>query len=954
MSHSDDLSASSTGAPVSTNLEQRLLELLRRRDYAPLRFEELAEALKLDHADDKSFSSILDHLLSKGHIARVKQDRYVLPQDADLSTGIVKFRQSGTAMFIPETADGIPTGEAPWHIFAEDTGTALHGDRVLVREKKRPRPWRADAARKGMKQDRIGSVIEVLKRARDTLSGTLRHDQQFWHVIPDDPRIVQDILVTDPARVNVSPLPKPGDKVLVRLQEWKERHLNPVGEIVENLGITHTPSAEFKAILHKYELRPEFPEEVLREVAGIPSEVGPRDRAGREEVKALTFTIDPDDAKDFDDALSLEHLPNGEVRIGVHIADVSAYVKPGTVLDREARARGNSTYLVGVVIPMLPHALSNGLCSLVERKDRLTKSVFFTFSAQGKVLETRFANTFIHSRKRLTYKQAYALLKENDLNVLRALPQPAAHATGSTGRALAELTDAELNELRDATRACWAIASRLRQARLEKGSLDLDFPEAKIFVDAEGYADRLEVIQNDESHQLIEEFMLLANEAVARTLHEAGLPFLSRVHDQPDPEKLSELRDHLATFGVKAGDLTHRKEVTRLLAQIKTHPQGHALKTQFLRSLKQACYRATLDGHYGLFKKFYTHFTSPIRRYSDLVIHRIFDHYLEAHGQPIAGGAAPRYSQAALDELGRHLSTTERNSTDAERETVKLKLLEYFERESKRVPRVRFPALITDLRNHGFFIELRESLAWGFVPLSSLEDDLYFLANDGRELIGRRTKRQFQLGSEILVEVYRVDRFKRQMDFRVAPLEGSQAAPRSQAQPARQQSRSGPPQSPARHSAPRSNAGPRPRSGSGQNSPRTSSGQHSQSDRPQAPRPRQGQHPQPGRSQPPRSGGNRPPSSGQQGSGQRGPNRGPDSRGPDSRGSSNRGPSSRGYGQGGGSSQRGSDNREPSQGGGSSNRGSDNRGSGNRGPSQGGGGGSSNRGRPQQPRGRGR
>ncbi len=759
-------------AAPHASIEDRLLELLRRKDYTPLRLEEIAAALRLDRRDGKKLGPLLHHLLNKGFIAKVKQDRFVIPRDADLQSGRVKFRQSGVAMFFPEGPGGESLGE-PWHIPAQDTGTALHGDLVLVRENKRARPWRP--GKPGSADEKHGRIIRVLERANDTVSGTLRRDHQFWNVAPDDPRIVRTILVADPAQTSVFPPPKPGDKVLVRLEEWTQSHLNPTGEIIENLGPTHTPGAEFKAILYKYHLQPEFPEAVVLEAAAIPPEVRPRDQTGREDIRDLfTITIDPDDAKDFDDALSLERLPGGELRIGIHIADVSAYVRPGTALDKEARARGNSTYLVGCVIPMLPHALSNGLCSLVEAKDRLTKSVFVTFSAQGKIRATRFANTVIRSRKRLTYRQAYALLRENDLAVLRALPLPPAHATGSTGRALSSLEDADLIELRDAVRSFWSLAEPLRHARMQKGSLDFDFPEVKIFTDADGYADRLELIQNDESHQLVEEFMLLANEVVARALHEAGLPFLSRVHDQPDPEKLIELRDLLATFGVQAGDLTQRQEVVRLLEKIRRHPQGHTLKTQFLRSLKQACYRASVDGHYGLYKKFYTHFTSPIRRYSDLVVHRIFDNFLARSNTTVAP-APVRYNQADLDALARHLSLTERNSTDAERETVKLKLLEFFEREARRTPRQQFPALITDIRGHGFFVELRDAMAYGFVPLSSLEDDLYSISADGRELVGRRAKRKFALGQEIPVEVFRVDRFKRQIDFRVAQSGGGRA-----------------------------------------------------------------------------------------------------------------------------------------------------------------------------------
>jgi len=779
------VNSSSQSAP-DAGLEQRLLELLRRKTYSPLRLDELAAALKLDPRSAKKLPAVVEHLLSQGAVARVKHDRFVIPHDADLQSGQIKFRQSGVAVFIPEGADGAPLGE-PWHIPAEDTGTALHGDRVLVRENKRPRSFRAPAPGQKVFNDKLGRVIRVLERAQDSITGTLRRDQNFWQVAPDDPRIVRTILVADPNQGSVFPAPQPGDKVLVRLSEWTQRHLNPTGEIIENLGRTHTPSAEFKAILHKYHLHPEFPEPVAQEAKAFPPVVPDRDRAGRKDIRDIfTITIDPDDAKDFDDALSLERLPGGELRIGIHIADVSAYVKPGTALDTEARTRGNSTYLVGCVIPMLPHALSNGLCSLVEAQDRLTKSVFVTFSANGKIRATEFANTVIRSRKRLTYRQAYALLKLEDLAAYRALPLPPAFATGSTGRALSGLSDDELIELRDTVRAFWGIAAPMRQARMVKGSLDFDFPEVKIFTDAEGYADRLELIQNDESHQLVEEFMLLANEVVARALFEVGLPFLSRVHDQPDPEKLIELRDLLASFGVEAGDLTLRTEIVRVLEKIRHHPQGHTLKTQFLRSLKQACYRASVDGHYGLYKKYYTHFTSPIRRYSDLVVHRIYDGYLAKTGRASPGGALVRYNQAELDALARHLSLTERNSTEAERETVKLKLLEFFEREAGRTPRQRFPALITDIRNHGFFVELRESNAYGFVPLSSLEDDLYFLAGDGRELIGRRTKREFKLGQEILVEVFRVDRFKRQIDFRVAPLEGART-PTGQRPPIRRQ-----------------------------------------------------------------------------------------------------------------------------------------------------------------------
>ena len=446
--------------------------------------------------------------------------------------------------------------------------------------------------------------------------------------------------------------------------------------------------------------------------------------------------------------------------VGIHIADVSSYVKAGTAIDREARTRGNSTYLVGTVIPMLPEKLSNGLCSLVEAQDRLCKAVFLTFDAGFRIRDTDYANTVIRSRKRLTYKQAYALLFEDNLEKIRSMPVPPKHQTGSTGRALRELEDWELSDLQMWIRSLWRIASVLRKDRMAHGSLDLDMPETKIFVDPQGYADRLERIEQDESHQLIEEFMLAANEAVARLTRSNKLPSLYRVHDQPDAEKLNDYRQFVSTFGIRVGDLTRREEVVKLLGILKTHPQGYTLRTQFLRSLKKACYRATPDGHYGLHKKDYTHFTSPIRRYSDLVVHQVLQSYL------VKG--AVRHDIRGINQLAEHLSLTEINSSDAERESVKIKLLEFFERELAKKKRTAFAAIITDVRRHGFFIELVESMTFGFVSSDSLGDDYYQLNPEGNALVGRRKHRAYELNGRLDVVVDKVDRFKRVIDFRPA------------------------------------------------------------------------------------------------------------------------------------------------------------------------------------------
>lgn len=751
------------------DLEQKLLTLLRSPDYIPLPLPEISEQLKLNKKESKRLRRILLGLLDEGTVAKVKQQRYCFSRDADLISGKISFRNNGSAYLKAENMD------IEVSILSEETGLALHGDYVLARiNRDRPRVrFKKGGRREVIDDDRTyGHVVRILRREQNHIVGTLLRARNVFHVVPDDPRITRNILVPDPSRSSLSPRPRPNDKVIVKLTHWEQRHLNPEGEITEVLGRTHTPSAEFKAILHKFKLDTEFPDRVMKEVANIPNSVTNKDIGNRVDCRKLfTFTIDPDDAKDFDDAISIETLDNNATRIGIHIADVAYYVRPGTVLDREARRRGNSTYLVGRVIPMLPHELSNGICSLVENQDRLTKSVFINVSPNGKILSHEFANTVIRSNKRLTYRQAYAFMTENNYDKIRSLPMPPSHQTGSIGRPLADLSNKEMKQLMDGIRKLWGVAERVRKNRIKGGSLDFDMPEVKIFVNRQGFADRIEKIFNDESHQLIEEYMLIANEAVCRSLFEAAIPVISRVHDKPDEDRLNELRDQLLSYGVQVGDLTNRKEVNRMLERIKQHPQGYTLKISFLRSLRAACYRVEDHGHYGLNKTFYTHFTSPIRRYSDLSTHRIFDSWLQKQRAP----SAPRrkvaqYTESALSTLASHLTETERNSTEAERESVKIKLLEFFEREAKKKERTIFKAIITDVRNHGMFIELSDSMAFGLIRMSSMQDDIYNLSVDRTKIVGRRRRREYEIGQEVKVTVERVDRFKRHIDFRLSNM----------------------------------------------------------------------------------------------------------------------------------------------------------------------------------------
>ena len=735
-----------------------------------MRRMEIITVLKLDQDATREAHALLDKMLEQGEIARLKKDRLCIPEDADLVSGRLIFRQSGSAILIP---DSDPSGDG-YPIKSEDTGVSMHGDIVLARkveDQRRPSQGKGRQQRPEYKPEEKPNVrvIRILKRAHITIPGTLEQAKHATFVIPDDPRIIHDILVPDPKNSGLKPIPKVGDKVVVKMLEWKQRHLNPEGEIIEVLGRTHEPDAEFKAILYKYDLNPKFPSAVEQQTKDIPDVVRPEDVGNRQDCRDLfTFTIDPDDAKDFDDALSLELLEDGKTRVGVHIADVSAYVKPDSPLDREAQERGNSTYLVGTVIPMLPHALSNGLCSLVEAEDRLTKTCFITFNDSADITDVQFANTVINSNKRLTYKQAYAFMQQDDLAEIRKTPLPPKHQTGSTGRSLDDVTDEEMATLKKYIGKLWYIAKQLRKRRFGKGSLDLDMTSVKIYVDEEGYADRIEKEFNDESHQLIEEFMLSANEQVARTMKKQNFPCIYRVHDEPEEEKLKELRETMQSFGVQCGNLQKPREMTSLLKKLKEHPQGYTLKIHVLRSLKQAQYRASADGHYGLSKPDYTHFTSPIRRYSDLIVHRILDGYLcKTRADSALEAPDIRYKQGKLESLGDHISVSERNSVDAERESVKTKLLEFYDRELQKEQKQHFKAIITDVKNHGLFVELADTLAFGMVHISTLDDDFYHPNSEGTALIGRRKKGTFALGQYIMVQVERVDRFKRQIDFRV-------------------------------------------------------------------------------------------------------------------------------------------------------------------------------------------
>jgi ribonuclease R len=718
-------------------IHEQIFALLSRKDYRPLNKIEIARKIGVSGSARVALRKALRDLERSGEIARIRKDRYVLPAEADLVTGRLSVHPSGFGFLTPEKAGGPDV-----FIAAEDIGTGMHRDRVVARISLEPPSGR-------VKRRREGRVIRILERAHDTIVGTLQRSRNFYYVVPDDPRFVHDIYVRPIAAAQEDRRSQTdaqvGDKVVVRLDDWQSRHVNPEGEIIEVLGPATAPGVDVLSVIRKYHLPTEFPREVLEQAERIPEDVDAQQITGREDLRnQFIVTIDPDDARDFDDAIHVENLPNGGWQLGVHIADVAAYVEPGSALDREARRRGNSVYLPDRVIPMLPERLSNGVCSLKPEVDRLTHSVFIQFNKRGVARSARFARSVIRSARRLTYKQAYAVLKS-----------PPSDRLG------------------ERLHLAWELAALLRRKRFEHGALDLDFPEVKVWVDAHGKPVRLERVENDESHQLIEEFMLAANEAVAQELKKRAIPTVYRVHENPDLEKLAEYREFALSFGYKVGDLTHRAELQRLLAEIRGKPEEQALKVGLLKSLKRARYDPQPLGHYGLAKTNYLHFTSPIRRYADLVVHR-------ALGSNTAARRSYQMGMAEIASLAEHISTTERNAADAEIDAAQMKKLEFFQRQlDQRNPQI-FRAAIVDVRNYGLLVELPDALLTGLIHVSSLADDFYVFEPARRQLIGRRSRKRFQVGDNLSVFVARVDQFKRQVDFAIAPAsERSKASRRS-------------------------------------------------------------------------------------------------------------------------------------------------------------------------------
>lgn len=723
-------------AMPSKDLRSRLLALLRGPKYQPLTKSGLARALDVPPDGRAAFRDTLRALEEEGKILCGKKRLYTLRGNTPGGlAGTITFLNSGGAHFSPDPhdAENKPAlrtlglaGVKNARIFVRegDTANALPGDRVVARVA--PSKFEGDAPQ--------ARVLKVLERSQRPFVATLQKRGHDFSLKPDDPAMPEWFDV----KAGEESIAQPGHKVLALAERWDEGARRPLARLVKSLGPADTPGLAILAIIHKHGLPTEFPRDVEHEAASFPNALPKEEAARREDWRGReVITIDPDDARDFDDAISVQPLSGGGWELAVHIADVSYYVRPGTALDREAESRGNSTYLADRVIPMLPERLSNGLCSLQPGVDRFTRVAVMRFDAKGRRTHARFARAIIRSQRRFTYEEAYQEMKASDPRQRSA-----------------------------ALDRAWPLASLLRKRRFAQGSLDLDFPEVRVVLDAKGVPTGLRTTHNDESHQLIEEFMLAANEAVAKAIKDARTPGIYRIHEDPDETRLEEFGVLLASSGVRAGDITQRSELQRLFKAIKGRPDEHALKLGLLKSLKRAAYSAEPLGHYGLAKNDYTHFTSPIRRYADLIVHRVLGNLEAKHGSR-ADTHERTPSQAHMTEIAEHLSTTERVSADAEQESQRLMQTEYFAGLLRRKTPVEFRAVIVEVRRMGVFVELREWPIRGLVRVEDFPEGDFHYDPAGGRFYCRRPRANFAPGKEVTVVTWRVNRERRLIDFKI-------------------------------------------------------------------------------------------------------------------------------------------------------------------------------------------
>lgn len=680
---------------MNHSLKDRLIRHMEDGRYEPQSKSELARALNVDSRQKLDFRALVDQMEEEGKLVRLQKGRYALKRERrNLVHGMIRILRSGKILFLPRKGDpaaaalGWDTEAIPeLELKPNRLGTALDGDRVAVRVERK-----AARGRRNIRRDRFSSpdagmkarVEEVTERARSRWLGVFRTGK-------NKPGRVLGDGVSSPSFIELAEKPAmevlPGQLVSVEPVTCGEEKKAPRGKIVEVLGYPDEPHVDMEAVIRKYGLSAEFPASVLRELETLPQNPSPGELARREDWTDRTvITIDPASARDFDDAISITATPSGWT-LAVHIADVSHFVRPGGALDGEALRRGNSTYLPDRVLPMLPPRLSDDLCSLRPDVVRLTKVCEMKFDQKGKMLRARFADAFIRSKARLTYQEAFAMLKGNDKG-----------------------------EVPSTVREAWNLASILRRNRYAKGALDLDFPEVRAVMDKDGRVTGIITEEYDESHQLIEECMLAANEAVALALKNGNRPTIYRVHEEPDSSKLFEFGQLCKLYGYPVHDIGQRQYLNELMKSIKGSPDEQLLKLALLKSLMRARYDTEPLGHYGLATPNYCHFTSPIRRYADLVVHRSLNPLL-ANPPKGAKGAG---SAGRLEEDAEHISETERISASAEKDANRMKLFEWLEGQCYTEHPEVHEALVTETRHFGVLLEIPRLQIKGLVKPDKL------------------------------------------------------------------------------------------------------------------------------------------------------------------------------------------------------------------------------------------
>lgn len=698
--------------------KERILAYMESEGYVPIKRRDMRAMLSVPQEDREKFENLINELIAEGRVFETKKGKLASPKDLQMATGTFIGHARGFGFVTPDA------GGEDIFIPASETMGAMQKDRVLYKV--------LHKAEKGKKAD--GVIVRILERGQQRIVGTFEAGSKgYGFVVADDKKIAKDIFIS---RENTKGAVT-GHKVVVEITDYGEDRRNPEGKVIEILGHINDPRVDILSVIRRYELAVEFPEEVYAEIEHLGTEVAEADKKGREDLRdLLTITIDGADAKDLDDAVSLKRLGNGNFELGVHIADVSHYVRENTALDKEAYARGTSVYLVDRVIPMLPHKLSNGICSLNPHVDRLALSCLMEVNGRGEVVSHRILESVINSDYRMTYTAVREILEDGAPALLEQYAE-----------ILPMLEDME--ELRQI----------LGEKRRKRGSVNFDLPESKIILDENGKPIDIKPYEKSIATNMIEEFMLVCNETIAENSFWQEMPFMYRSHQEPDEDKLEKMEQFLRGFGYylrkKDGEI-HPRELQKVLQKAEETDEERIITRMVLRSMMQARYTAENGGHFGLAAKYYCHFTSPIRRYPDLEIHRMIKKML--HGE--LDEKASAYYRRKMPDWAKHCSKQERVAEDAERDTDALKKVEFMEDKVGQI----YEGIISGVTNWGIYVELPNTIE-GMVALSQMDDDYYEFDEKKMLVFGKRTKKSYRLGDKVVVSVAKVDRMMGTIDF---------------------------------------------------------------------------------------------------------------------------------------------------------------------------------------------